>query len=216
MLREAGLPRWITTCIAVGVANPPYWLIRNPSEVIKTRQQAGVEGYGEDTNALGAFRTAVRDGGVTDLFTGYWENVIYAYPADVLKFLCYEWLVTSGAGGGGGGKPSPLRSAVCGATATAVAQAVTTPLDVVRNRIMADAPTSTIEGGGKENDDDEVDEKESLVESLQRVANEEGVKGLFAGVSPRIGKAILSGAIQFATYEETKKSIRDLFSKKFL
>lgn len=163
-----------------------------------------------DVNALDAFRRVVRgEGGLKDLYSGYWENVVYAYPADVLKFLCYERLVD----GGGGKSPPPLRAAVYGAVATAFAQTVTTPLDVVRNRIMANT-TSTTEAGGEKEDGN--GGKESLVESLQRVAREEGIDGLFAGVSPRIGKALISGAIQFATYEETKKSIRESFQKRFL
>jgi len=69
------LPAWAVTCVAVGVAQPPYWLVRNPSEVVKTRQQAGMEGYvtqdgegGAEVTALGAFRRALQgsnDGGGT-------------------------------------------------------------------------------------------------------------------------------------------------------
>ena len=69
------LPAWAVTCVAVGVAQPPYWLVRNPSEVVKTRQQARMEGYviqdregGAEVTALGAFRRALQgsnDGGGT-------------------------------------------------------------------------------------------------------------------------------------------------------
>ena len=71
-------------------------------------------------------------------------------------------------------------------------------------------------GGSVETSDDDgtvVPVDESLVNSLRRVGREEGLGGLFAGVSPRIGKALISGAIQFATYEETKRSIRNSFQK---
>ena len=54
----------------------------------------------------------------------------------------------------------------------------------------------------------------SYIETLSIIAKEEGLNGLFAGATPRIGKAILSGAIQFATYEETKQSIRNMFESK--
>jgi solute carrier family 25 S-adenosylmethionine transporter 26 len=49
--------------------------------------------------------------------------------------------------------------------------------------------------------------------ALGRLAREEGLKGLFAGATPRVGKAILSGAIQFATYEETKQSISKMLQR---
>lgn len=56
--------------------------------------------------------------------------------------------------------------------------------------------------------------KLSYIDTLTILAKEEGLKGLFAGATPRIGKAMLSGAIQFATYEETKESFRKMFEKR--
>ena len=91
----------------------------------------------------------------------------------------------------------PLEGAVCGALATAIAQLCTTPLDVIRNRVMA---TET--------------ENSSYLENLSRIAKEEGLSGLFAGVSPRVAKAMLSGAIQFATYEETKQTLANFFQRR--
>jgi solute carrier family 25 S-adenosylmethionine transporter 26 len=41
------------------------------------------------------------------------------------------------------------------------------------------------------------------------------LEGLFAGATPRVGKALFAGAIQFATYEETKQSINRFLDKKF-
>lgn len=213
LCKDAGMPKWMATSIAVGVANFPYWLIRNPSEVIKTRQQAKIEGYvsvsdgrggGESVSALAAIKTALNNtdsesGGVKGLYTGYWENIIYAYPADLLKFLSYEAL------SGGRKNLSPSEGAAYGAAATAIAQYFTTPLDVVRNRIMAGKDTTGI-GENSSNQD--------YISRVLRIAREEGVTGLFAGASPRVGKALLSGAIQFATYEETKQSITALFQSK--
>jgi len=204
--KESGMPKWMGTLISVGVANFPYWLIRNPSEVIKTRQQANIEGYTDSVSAFDALRFALDSsnstdtmGGVKDLYTGYWENILYAYPADVLKFLCYESL------SGGRKNLSASEGAVYGAAATAVAQFFTTPLDVVRNRIMA---------GKSETGGNTTHVNSSYVDKCVRLAREEGVSGLFAGASPRVGKAFLSGAIQFATYEETKRSIGVIIQKK--
>lgn len=133
--------------------------------------------------------------GLDAYYIGYWENILYAYPADVIKFVCYDWFSR------GRKNLPPAEGAVAGAAATAVAQLVTTPLDVVRNRVMAD----------KRNDDDD---STSYLESLVHLGRDEGVFGLFAGAIPRVGKAILSGAIQFATYEETKQQVGKFFQKK--
>jgi hypothetical protein len=54
------LPTWATTSLAVAAAQFPYWLVRNPSEVIKVRQQAGIEGYGEGISAWEAVQTTLR------------------------------------------------------------------------------------------------------------------------------------------------------------
>lgn len=186
-LRDAGLPKWATTSIAVAVANFPYWAIRNPSEVIKTRQQAGIEGYGDGVSIIDAFQVAMnqtQNGGINELYTGYFENLIYAFPADVIKFIAYEQL------SGGKKNLEPLRGAAYGSVSTAVAQFLTTPLDVARNRIMVT------------NNDDMKEKtttpkKISYFDGLKKIANEEGLRGLFAGATPRIGKSILSGAIQF-------------------
>ncbi len=232
-----GWPKWIITCVAVAAAQPPYWLVRNPSEVVKTRQQANIEGYvttGGNNNEktqvvspIDAIRLAMNDDqgdsnsksisakGVKNLYTGYWENIFYAYPADVIKFVAYEALASKR-----GGKKNlpPLEGAVYGAMATAVAQFVTTPLDVVRNRIMADTDKASGISVGRSSANNQGDEKSvkksSYLEKFVVLAKEEGLEGLFAGATPRIGKAFLSGAIQFATYESVQQSFREYFSSK--
>jgi solute carrier family 25 S-adenosylmethionine transporter 26 len=201
-------PRWVKTFVAVAAAQGPYWLVRNPSEVVKTRQQAGIEGYGEGVSAVDAYRytreEAIRNSngttnGLEDFYLGYWENIFYAYPADVIKFLCYDVLSK------GRKDLSPAEGAVAGAASTAIAQFITTPLDVVRNRIMARTDNSKSK--------DKTEPPLSYLETLVQLGKQEGLRGLFAGASPRFGKALLSGAIQFATYEETKQQIAKRFSK---
>ena len=207
---DLGLPKWASTSIAVAAALPPYWLIRNPSEVVKTRLQVGAEGYYEGMSTLDAFKLALSSGGsdnstlngVRDLYQGYSENILYGFPADIIKFVAYDYL------SGGKKKVSPSDGAIYGALATALAQLLTTPLDVVRNRIMADVATSSSTAKA------DASVELSYIERLTKIAKEEGVGELFAGTSPRIAKAMLSGALQFAAYEETKQKISDMFMKR--
>lgn len=185
-LKASGMPKWIATCLAVFVANFPYWIIRNPSEVVKTKQQAK-DYYGEDINAWEAFQIEFKENGFNGFYIGYWENIIYAYPADILKFLIYDQLTSVFT------TITPLEGAVAGAFATAMAQFLTTPLDVVRNRVM----TSNTAGQNQNN----------MITTLITMYQDEGREGLLAGASPRVVKAFLSGAIQFAAYEETKQLV---------
>lgn len=209
-LKDSGipLPKLALTSAAVAMAIPPYWLLRNPSEVVKTRIQVRAEGYYEGMSTIDAFKVAlaqkdgnttnIAGGGLSELYQGYSENVLYGFPADIIKFVAYDYLT------GGKGKASvpPVEGAVYGALSTAIAQLSTTPLDVLRNRIMAVS---------KEEQDK--DENMSYIERLVKIAKEEGIEELFAGSTPRVAKAMLSGAIQFATYEETKQKIGQFFLK---
>ena len=89
------------------------------------------------------------------------------------------------------------------------AQLVTTPLDVVRNRLMAGKDKTS-----KEPSSDTIDQDAGgYLDMLTTLAREEGISGLFAGAAPRVGKAVLSGAIQFATYEETKQTISKMLQR---
>lgn len=116
-----GSPTWLTTTMAVGAALIPYWVVRNPSEVIKVRQQAGTPGYGDGVSAWDAIQLTLNEtktsggsliDGIGNLYTGYWENVIYGLPSDVIKFVAYEALT------GGRKDLSALEGAQAGALAT--------------------------------------------------------------------------------------------------
>jgi solute carrier family 25 S-adenosylmethionine transporter 26 len=215
----------LETSLAVGLAQLPYWLVRNPSEVVKTRQQAGIEGFGDGVTALQAYDRVRRDARsrsegkgsgarsewsdeLRAFYVGYWENILYAYPADLVKFVCYDALTT------GRRNLSPADGAWAGAVSTALAQLVTTPLDVVRNRVMCVGPQPQQDDSGSSSSAPSPSSAASYVSSLSRLAKEEGLTGLFAGAAPRVAKAFLSGAIQFATYEETKAAVLQLFPKR--
>ncbi len=207
LLKNSGLdlPKWALTILAVGAAQPLYWLLRNPSEVIKTRLQVGAEGYYEGMSTLDAFQLATSNGdtnstidGLGELYQGYVENILYAFPADIIKFVVYDSLT----GGEGKQNVSPVDGAVCGALSTAISQFATTPLDVLRNRIMAEVSNVS-----------DANDSVSYFGRMTKIAKEEGAGVLFAGSLPRVAKAMLSGAIQFATYEETKRKMGELFMK---
>jgi solute carrier family 25 S-adenosylmethionine transporter 26 len=95
----------------------------------------------------------------------------------------------------------------------AAAQLVTTPLDVVRNRLMTGSESTRRPTTNPADSTDQAP-KQNYIQTLIALGKEEGVEGLFAGATPRVAKAFLSGAIQFATYEETKQSISRLLQQR--
>jgi len=240
-LRSKGFSKAAATLLGVLVAQFPYWALRNPSEVLKTKAQAVEEGEAELTFWEAARAAAASEGGVATLWKGYGENIAAAYPADALKFGVYETMsgaIKRAKGRAENSKLPPLEGAVIGALATALSQAATTPLDVVRNRAMledeqvpktgtkevealagatARAATEAATNIDKENAVSTKNKENFAVaywRTLSTIAREEGFSALWVGLSPRVGKAMLSGAVQFGTYEVTKGSMSNYFTKK--
>ncbi|CAM9210747.1 unnamed protein product, partial [Phaeothamnion confervicola] len=190
----------VATVLAVGLGNVPYWAILTPSEVIKTRQQAGVG----DPRAVAAAADVLRREGPAGLYTGYQSNLAYAVPADGIKFLVYENLKRSTLAGAGGGQLAldPAAAVLGGGWdilpfLCRALQAVTTPLDVVRTRLMTQAARDPAS-------EPPPFKYDGIVDAVQTIVREEGPGAMFAGIAPRMARAVVSGAIQFASYEFTK------------
>ena len=82
-----------------------------------------------------------------------------------------------------------------GSTAGAIAAGVTTPLDVVKTRLMTQTKYA------------EEHRYTGIGHALRRIVNEEGIRTLFAGVTQRIIWIGLGGTIFFGTYEESKRRL---------
>lgn len=76
-----------STIIAVAVASIPYWIIRNPGEIIKTRDQLSLK---SDVQQQADYPTLKNVG---SFYVGFWFNVLYSLPADVIKFLACKFSV---------------------------------------------------------------------------------------------------------------------------
>lgn len=184
------LGRTETTLLAVATANVGYWGVKNPSEVLKVRRQAGV--MGDDT--LSAAGEIWREEGLLGFYRSIVPNYAYSTPVDTLKFLLYESYKAQLQRDGR--KLSAVEAAIGGAISASAAQAVATPLDVARVRIM------TENSGG-------------VIDTIRTIANEEGVGALYSGVVPKVARAVASGAIQFSTYEATKEWATNEIARRF-
>lgn len=127
-LRNIGLSPSVSTLLAVMLAQFPYWLIRNPSEVLKTRRR---------TTGSATITLPLTANQIKDLYSGLTNNLLYALPSDWLKFLFYEFFSTQLFHVEEGAVISAQIAITCGALAALVAETICTPLDVARNRIMA-------------------------------------------------------------------------------
>ena len=161
--------------------------MRNPTEVIKSRRQAGqIDDAGAAAAALWA------DAGAAGFYRGYASNLAYAFPVDASKFVIYDGVKRAVKARTGRKKLTPLEAAAFGALSSACAQGVSTPLDVARTRIMtanADEPAL------------------GVLACLRDVAASDGLRGLYAGLEPKLARAVVSGALQFSVLEGVKDAV---------
>ena len=177
--------------------------VRVPTEVVKQRAQAGHHG-GSSSAALRAILARRHASGLRgvwlELYRGWTITVFREVPFTVIQFPLWEAMKSwgrarrqrrqqqqhGGIGGGGAGEDVPgVEAALYGSVAGAVAAGLTTPLDVLKTRVMLER------------------RKVSVAEMARRIARDEGWRPFFAGIAPRtmwisIGGAIFLGSYQWA------------------
>jgi solute carrier family 25 S-adenosylmethionine transporter 26 len=178
------------------------WLC--PSEVIKQTLQAKVY-----PNPSAAVAGVISQSGVFGgLYKGYFGNVARDVPFRVFSMCTYEVLkkrivahkIRKLKEQRSQGKLdhskhfelTALETAFGGALAGSFSAALTTPLDKVKTIIMTRARTS---GSAPE----------SYASVLTEVYRNEGIRGMFGGVVPRVGLIGPSVGVFFIVYEETIK-----------
>lgn len=173
--------------------------IRVPTEVVKQRAQAGLFGGRallalKDILALrntDGFTTMVRE-----LYRGGAVTIMREIPFTIVQFSLWEYFKASYSQqqhiqtGRQEGLVTATESALFGSVAGGIAAGLTTPLDVLKTRIMLarkETGSSTKRAGP--------------VTVFQQILKVEGVSGLFRGFVPRVGWISTGGAIFLGTYQ---------------
>lgn len=158
-------------------------LIRVPVEIAKQRKQALY--VKKETSSLQILYQAFKqDGLIKGVYRGFGITIMREVPFSLIQFPLWEYLkvqwqpVT--------GLPlNPVAVAVCGAISGGIAAGFTTPLDVLKTRIMLAESTSRL----------------SVPKILKSIYRENGIRGLFAGFTPRVVWITLGGAVFFGVYD---------------
>lgn len=170
--------------IAASVGEIAACAVRVPTEVVKQRAQAV-----QQPSSLAALRFILAQRGKIgvwgvwrELYRGWGVTVMREVPFTVIQFPLWEGMKKWKGGGKG---VSAGESAVFGSVSGAVAAGVTTPLDVVKTRLMLEGKRV---GAG---------------EMVGRVWWEGGWRAFFSGVGPRtvwisVGGAVFLGSYQWA------------------
>lgn len=171
--------------------------VRVPFEVVKQRMQSGMY-----NSARQAVRATIAAEGVRGFFKGYGSLVLRELPFDAIQFPLYEFLQNKWKEVSGQGELKTWQTSFCGSIAGGVSAALTTPLDVVKTRLM------TQKAG--------INKYKGIVHGLRTIAREEGLGALMAGVTPRVMWISLGGAVFFGAYEAAKKVMIPTFVTKEL
>lgn len=165
-------------------------LVRVPTEVLKQRMQAGM--HDKATEAFGA---VLKRDGPMGLYRGFGTTVAREIPFALIQFPLYEALKSQWATlrGADEGPLLPVQGALCGSCSGAFAAACTTPLDVVKTRLMLSQANSA--------DPSSLD---GTLGTLRRIAAEEGAGALFSGIVPRVCWMFIGGFVFFGAYEQAK------------
>ncbi|EME78235.1 uncharacterized protein MYCFIDRAFT_58397 [Pseudocercospora fijiensis CIRAD86] len=164
--------------------------VRVPTEVVKQRAQAKqFPGSMEALkNILGKRYTCGLASVGRELYRGWGITVMREVPFTIIQFPLWEGLKRWGLERGmdRGRDVSAAESAVFGAFSGAVAAGLTTPLDVLKTRMMLSTG------------------KVDVFSLAGRIFREEGGKTFFSGIGPRtmwisIGGAVFLGSYQFAS-----------------
>ncbi|KAI4325877.1 hypothetical protein MLD38_031241 [Melastoma candidum] len=163
-------------------------LVRVPTEVVKQRMQTG-----QFRSAPDAVRLIVAKEGFKGLYAGYGSFLLRDLPFDAIQFCIYEQLRI-------GYKIAARRelndpeNAVIGAFAGALTGAITTPLDVIKTRLMVQGSANQYQG---------------VFDCVQTIVREEGPSALLKGIGPRVMWIGIGGSIFFGVLESTKRFLAE-------
>ena len=170
--------------VAAGLASS---FVRVPTEVVKTRMQTG-----EFRHAFTALRTIIAKEGARGIFAGYGSFLLRDLPFDAIEFVAYEQLKKNY-------KTlvlederdlNPGEHSIFGAAAGAVTGLVTTPLDVLKTRLM-------IQGG--------TGQYKNVFDCASQIIRQEGAGALLRGWQPRVIWIGVGGSVFFTVLEQAKK-----------
>ncbi|KAL2334852.1 hypothetical protein Fmac_016065 [Flemingia macrophylla] len=166
-----------------------------PKELITQRMQAGV-----GTRSWHVLVQILRNDGVMGLYAGYSATLLRNLPAGVLSYSSFEYLKSAVLGVTKQDHLEPFQSVLCGALAGAISASVTTPLDVVKTRLMTQVSG---EGVGKV----AAVMYDGVSATVRQILKEEGWVGLTRGMGPRVLHSACFSALGYFAFETARLAI---------
>lgn len=193
---RAAVPDAVAHMVAASLGEVAACAVRVPTEVVKQRAQAGLHG-GSSRAALAAIlsqRSARGLGAVwRELYRGWGITVFREVPFTVIQFPLWEAMKSWRRKGRRAGEDvAAAESAVFGSVAGGISAAATTPLDVLKTRVMLSK------------------DRVSVAEVFGTMVKQEGLRPFFAGIAPRVTWISIGGAIFLGSYQWAINTMRTI------
>lgn len=196
-LTEATGGRWLPLVHAssAALANVAVVSVRNPFEVVKQQMQVGLH-----SSTPRGVATIYRLQGLRGFYAGYVGTLARELPFDAAQFLLYEDLKARyRRRWKDGGALVLWENCALGSVAGAFGAAVTTPVDVVKTRLMTQLHAKSGPGPGGR--------YAGVLDAAVRIVRDEGVAALFAGGVQRMAWIGMGGAVFLGTFEELHRRL---------
>ncbi|KAI4262599.1 MAG: hypothetical protein L6R42_002229 [Xanthoria sp. 1 TBL-2021] len=183
--RGRGWTEPVEHMIAASAGEVAACAVRVPTEVVKQRAQAAqhsssmaalrfILAQRGDIGALGVWREMYRGWGIT---------IIREVPFTAIQFPLWEGMKAWRRRTNGRSQSSAIESGIFGSIAGAVAAGLTTPLDVLKTRMML------------------AKERQAAMSLFVQIWRESGPEAFIAGLGPRVMWISAGGAIFLGTYQ---------------
>ncbi|KAL3638917.1 Protein MITOFERRINLIKE 1, chloroplastic [Castilleja foliolosa] len=170
-----------------------------PKELITQRMQAGAKGRSWQV----LLRILEKDG-VLGLYAGYSATLLRNLPAGVLSYSSFEYLKAAVLSETKSPNLEPFQSVCCGALAGAISASLTTPLDVVKTRLMTQAAVNKVSAVMYD----------GVMSTVRQILKEEGWVGFSRGMGPRVFYSACFSAIGYFAFETARLTILSQYLKR--
>lgn len=176
-------------------------MVRVPAEVVKQRTQAGFVASGKAASSMANLRYLLQnksgEGVLRGLYRGWNTTIMREIPFTMIQFPLYEKLKLLWSSYDQR-ELSLLKGALCGLVAGGFAAAVTTPLDVIKTRVMLNT------------------ERVPVASLVRQMLHEEGARVFLNGIGPRTCWISAGGAIFLGCYELVSLTLRKTTALQFV
>ena len=186
------IPFW-KRLLSAGTAGGIGIAIMNPTEVIKTQMQANTERL----TMAGVARNVYSAGGLAGFWAGVQPNVARTFLVNAAELGTYDQaknMLINDYGMKEGAVAHVSASGIAGFTSATVS----TPVDVVKTRLMAQAGQGAKEYSGM---------VEALFHPSRSILAKEGVSALYKGFTPIFWRKIIWCSVFFVSYEKLRAAI---------